>query len=394
MRHTTKILPSRLANVGCVQLNNPTALHALDLDMIRSLTDVVSTWQADKSIRAIIFSASSESKKKSFCAGGDVKTLYLDGIKDKGKINKQKHGYGEKGFYTSDFFREEFRLNHLIATQKKNVPQISLWDGIVMGGGVGISVHGKYRIVTENTLFAMPETGIGLFPDVGSTYWLSRLSGGLGEYIGLTGARLKASDLLYTGIGTHYIPSEKLKALVQVIVESSKQCDEGDNDPGSAVDFASGILKSFHEDIEHDSSFLAKYREDIEEFFAGKDTVEKIMIALEKSESEFGQSTLSTLQKMSPTSLKVTLDGMKRGRKLLDVGKCLQMEFRMAQKFMRRDSDFYEGIRALLIDKDFSPKWEPDVLEDIKEEDVESFFTTLEENELSFDDVGLNASKL
>jgi len=119
--------------------------------MIRSLTDFISARQADKSIRAIILSSSSESKKKSFCAGGDVKTLYLDGIKDKGKMNNQKHGYGEKGFYTSDFFRKEYRLNHLIATQKKNVPQISLWDGIVMGGSVGTSVHGKYRIVTENT---------------------------------------------------------------------------------------------------------------------------------------------------------------------------------------------------------------------------------------------------
>mmetsp|Transcript_12547 Transcript_12547/g.14718 ORF Transcript_12547/g.14718 Transcript_12547/m.14718 type:complete len:374 (-) Transcript_12547:264-1385(-) len=371
MRFTTKLLPSRSSNVGLVQLNNPKTFHALDLEMVRALTDVLPVWQSDSSVKATVFSGSSQSKKKSFCAGGDVKSIYLAGIggertvddEHKHTADTHQHGFGQKKTYTADMFREEYQLNYLIATQKGTLPQISLWDGIVMGGGVGISIHGKYRVATENTLFAMPETSIGFFPDVGSTYWLPRLSGGLGNYIALTGARLKANDLLYAGIATHYVPSERLNDLVQAVVDVSKHGNEGDDDSEQGTDIAAGLLMSFHEDIGKEPSFLAQFREEIDEAFAMKNTVEEIMAALENSKSKFGSSTLSTLQKMSPTSLKVTLDGIRRGKMCSNLGECLKMEFRMSQRFMRRDSDFYEGVRALLIDKDHSPKWEPEVLE-------------------------------
>jgi len=390
MRFTTKLLPSRSSNVGLVQLNNPKTFHALDLEMVRALTDVLPLWQSDSSVKATVFSGSSQSKKKSFCAGGDVKSIYLAGIGGD-TADTHLHGFGQKNTYTADMFREEYQLNYLIATQKGTLPQISLWDGIVMGGGVGISIHGKYRVATENTLFAMPETSIGFFPDVGSTYWLPRLSGGLGNYIALTGARLKANDLLYAGIATHYVPSERLNDLVQAVVDVSKQGNEGDDDSEQGTDIAAGLLMSFHEDIGKEPSFLAQFREEIDEAFAMKNTVEEIMAALENSKSEFGSSTLSTLQKMSPTSLKVTLDGIKRGKICSNLSECLKMEFRMSQRFMRRDSDFYEGIRALLIDKDHSPKWDPEVLESVSDDEVLSFFNSLEENELSFDDTTIDA---
>jgi len=392
MRFTTKILPSRSSNVGFIQMNNPKAFHALDLEMVRALVDILPAWQSDPSVKATIFSGSNESKKKSFCAGGDVKSIYLAGVEGKmtGKEETDQHGWGKNNVYTADMFREEYRLNYLIATQKKQLPQVSLWDGIVMGGGVGISIHGKYRVATENTLFAMPETGIGFFPDVGSTYWLPRLSGGLGNYIALTGARLKASDLMYAGIATHYVPSERLEDLVQAIVNVSKQANEGDSDSEHEADIAAGLLMSYHEDLGKEQSFLAQNREEIDEVFAMKNTVEEIMAALENSKSNFGLTTLSILQKMSPTSLKVTLDGINRGKKCADVGECLKMEFRISQRFMRRDSDFYEGIRALLIDKDHSPKWIPSVLEDVSDDRVASFFQSLKENELSFVDVGID----
>lgn len=403
MRFTTKLLPSRSSNVGLVQLNNPKAFHALDLEMVRALVDILPTWQSDPSIRATIFSGSSQSKKKSFCAGGDVKSVYLAGIGDKSMIeggqdthstlDMPKHGFGEMNLYTADMFREEYQLNHLIATQDKHIPQISLWDGIVMGGGVGISIHGKYRIATENTLFAMPETGIGFFPDVGSTYWLPRLSGGLGKYIGLTGARLKASDLLYSGIATHYVPSERLDDLVQAIVNASKEGSDDGSKSKDATDIAVGLLMSFHEDIGKEPSFLAQNRKEIDDIFGMKMTVEEIMAALENSNSKFGLTTLSILQKKSPTSLKVTLDGIIRGKNCLNVAECLKMEFRMSQRFMQQDSDFYEGIRAVLIDKDHSPKWEPDILEDVSNERVASYFRSLKENDLSFDNAEVDTNK-
>jgi len=202
---------------------------------------------------------------------------------------------------------------------------------------------------------------------------------------------LKANDLLYAGIATHYVPSERLNDLVEAVVDVSKQGNEGDDDSEQGTDIAAGLLMSFHEDIGKEPSFLAQFREEIDEAFAMKNTVEEIMAALENSKSEFGSSTLSTLQKMSPTSLKVTLDGIKRGKICSNLSECLKMEFRMSQRFMRRDSDFYEGIRALLIDKDHSPKWDPEVLESVSDDEVLSFFNSLEENELSFDDTTIDA---
>ena len=320
--------------------------------------------------------------KPAFCAGGDVKKVYLAGI---GKEDKS---------LTADFFREEYQLNHMIATQAPHMPQVSIWDGVVMGGGVGLSVHGKYRVATENTIFAMPETKIGLFPDVGGTWWIPRLKlysqwksglvGGVGNYLALTGGRLAAEDLLYAGIATHYVKSENLDELKTALSESTNSS----NDDG---DCAAGVLMSYHDhSIDIKSSFLSQNRNDIDFAFDGKDTVEEIIAALESmgEDSQFGQSTLKTLNQMSPTSLKVTLEGLKRGAKLSSVGEALKMEYRMSQAFMREGSDFYEGIRAALVDKCGKPKWSPLTLEEVTDDIVESYFEPLGENELDLNAIG------
>ena len=237
MRFTTNILPSRSGNLGILLLNNPKPQHALNLEMMHCMQDVLQQWYKDDTMAAILVKASTETKVPAFCAGGDVKQVYLSGLKTpEVRVDEEspsqsgnsssstpttattrpllvEHGQGVPGLDTAEFFRQEYYVNHMLATASK--PQISLWDGVVMGGGVGISTHGKYRVATERTVWAMPETAIGLFPDVGSLYWMPRLltSAGMANYLALTGARLKAPDLIETGIATHYVPSHRLEEL-------------------------------------------------------------------------------------------------------------------------------------------------------------------------------------
>lgn len=351
------------------------------------MTPVLKQWQKT-GVRATLMIGSPYEKKgkikPAFCAGGDVKKVYLAGI------DKEDN----KSSLTADFFRDEYQLNHMIATQAPHMPQVSIWDGVVMGGGVGLSVHGKYRVATENTIFAMPETKIGLFPDVGGTWWIPRLKlynqwksglvGGVGNYLALTGSRLTAEDLLYAGIATHYVKSENLDELKSALSESTNSSD----DDGDCV---AGVLMSYHDhSIDTESSFLSQNRNDIDYAFDGKESVEEIIVALESmsEDSQFGQSTLKTLRQMSPTSLKVTLEGMKRGAKLSSVGEALKMEYRMSQAFMKEGSDFYEGIRAALVDKCGKPKWSPERLEDVTNDMVNSYFEPLGEKELDLNLIG------
>jgi enoyl-CoA hydratase/carnithine racemase len=370
IRFTTKLMPSRSGNLGVLRLNNPKPLHALTLGMCHCLQDVLPSWYADETLAAVLVKSSSESKVPAFCSGGDVKSVYMSGINDDGK-----HGQGVPELETADFFRQEYMVNHLLATAPK--PQISLWDGIVMGGGVGLSIHGKYRVATENTVFAMPETGIGLFPDVGSMYWMPKLlSEGVAVYLALTGKRLKAPDLLYTGMATHYIPSKRLEDLERALVLSAGKKDNRS--------FVPPVLMSFHEMPPDDprQSMLAKQHKVIDNVFGvlsdPQSRVEDIVDSLEKLDTDFGRETLATLDKMSPTSLKITLEGLRRGSTMQTVGEDLRMEYRMAQACMRPGSDFYEGIRAVLVDKDNAPVWNPASLQDVTDEMVESYFAPIE----------------
>eukprot|EP00804_Cyclotella_cryptica_P020778 CCRYP_016620-RA/>CCRYP_016620-RA protein AED:0.39 eAED:0.39 QI:0/-1/0/1/-1/1/1/0/397 len=384
---TTQFLPSRASNLGILHLNNPTSLNALTLDMIRSITSTLHQWTGT-GLRATLMDAAPYENEKNgttrpvFCAGGDVKAVYLAG----------KKKTSDDASLTSSFFREEYHLNHRIATQ--SIPQVSLWDGIVMGGGVGLSIHGKYRVATEHTVFAMPECKIGLFPDVGGSWWIPRLKvlykesrhaedaaaavvGGVGNYLALTGARLKADDLMYAGIATHYVKSERLGELRKALIESTEGDDVGD--------CVAGVLMSFHDlSIDINGAFLSRNREEIDRAFHGKESVEDIVCALESMDSQFATSTLEIMRQMSPTSLKVTLEGLKRGSRLDTIGECLAMEYRIVQACMKEGSDFYEGIRAALVDKDGEPKWSPSSLEDVSMEMVESYFQNLGEDELCF----------
>mmetsp|Transcript_16648 Transcript_16648/g.25147 ORF Transcript_16648/g.25147 Transcript_16648/m.25147 type:complete len:394 (+) Transcript_16648:23-1204(+) len=378
MRFTTKIFPSRKSNLGILELNNPKALHALSLDMIHCMNDVWDQWSAlpaDKGLRGILLKATKNSKRPSFCSGGDVKTVW-----EEGSGGGDGHGKGVPGLLTADFFRDEYSLNYKMSVNDR-IPQVSLWDGIVMGGGVGISIHGKYRVATEQTLFAMPEMAIGLFCDVGSMWWMPRiLKGGLAPYVALTGARLKAQDLIYTGIATHYVPSDNLEALEVALAEAT----ENENGQIPYNDVVAPVLDNFNEWPAADSphGFLQQHHGIIDKIFQ-EDSVESIVSNLESFQDDtFCKATLETLSRQSPTSLKVTLEGLRRGAEFSSIGEALQMEYRMAQAFMQPGSDFYRGIRSVLVEKSKDPvRWDPQNLHGVRNEMVNSYFASLGDHE-------------
>lgn len=301
------VLLEEINNKGIITLNRPKVLNALDLSMVKKIVPALKKWEKDGKACVIVKGAG----EKSFCAGGDVKNIVLDGMKG-GKLGH-------------DFFREEYAMNGLIGNYK--VPYIAFIDGIVMGGGVGLSVHGKYRVATERSLFAMPETQIGLFPDVGGSYFLPRLKGKLGTYLALTGERLKGSSLLKAKIATHYTTSDKLNDLEKALI----QCNT-----------ANDIEKTLDEFCVQDNNpfVLEPFINKIDTCFSSN-TVEGIFERLEKDGSDWAIKTIETLKKMSPTSLKVTLKIINEGAKLSLI-EALQVEYRVAVGCLNQH-DFYEG---------------------------------------------------
>ncbi|KAK9878938.1 hypothetical protein WA026_003759 [Henosepilachna vigintioctopunctata] len=332
-------------NKGIITLNRPKVLNALDLSMVRKIVPALKNWEKENKTCVIIKGAGG----KSFCAGGDVKNIAADGMKG-----------GKKGY---EFFREEYAMNGIIGNYK--IPYIALIDGIVMGGGVGLSVHGKYRVATEKSLFAMPETQIGLFPDVGGSYFLPRLEGKLGIYLALTGERLKGVDLVKAKIATHYTPSEQLPELEESLLKCVNSADiENTLNKYNTLD---------------DKPFILKSNIDKINFCFNSATVEEILNKLEKDGSSWAQKTLETLHKMSPTSLKVTLKILQDGSKL-SLMEALKVEYRVAAGCLSHH-DFYEGVRALLIDKDQKPKWNPSKITDVTDDIVNSHFAKLPEDQ-------------
>ncbi|KAK0161194.1 hypothetical protein PV327_009691 [Microctonus hyperodae] len=337
------VLFKDVGDKGLIILNRPKALNALNLSMVNKIYPILKQWESTKKI--VVIKGAGE---RAFCAGGDVKHLALS-------LNEPG---GEK--VGADFFRGEYTLNHLIGTFKK--PYVALINGITMGGGVGLSVHGKYRVATETTTFAMPETAIGLFPDVGGTNFLPKLKGKLGLYLGLTGHRLKGEDVKFAGIATHFIPSASINELIETLLSP----DNNDIDK---------ILDDFEVKNENNKFSLEKNLSQIDKCFSA-DTIEEIIIKLKEDNSEFANIALENLRKMSPTSLKITKKALDKG-KHLDLSECLKMEYRLACAACTKNSDFHEGVRALLIDKDQNPSWNPKTLEQVTDEYVDSKFNLL-----------------
>ncbi|NWV24971.1 HIBCH protein, partial [Origma solitaria] len=350
---TAEVLLEKKGGAGVITLNRPKALNALNLSMIKQIYPQIKTWEKDPETFLIIIKGTGG---KAFCAGGDVRA-----ITEAGKV-------GDK--LSQDFFKGEYNLNNAIGTCKK--PYVALIDGITMGGGVGVSVHGHFRVATEKTLFAMPETAIGLFPDVGGGYFLPRLSGKIGFYLGLTGFRLKGRDVQKAGIATHFVESEKLPALEKDLIALKSPSKEKIAD----------LLNSYHMKctIDQEKAFvLDEHMEKINSIFSAN-SMEEIVEKLKQDGSPFAMKQLEAINKMSPTSLKLTLRQLREGASL-SLQDVLRMEYRLSQACMK-GHDFYEGVRAVLIDKDQSPKWKPASLEEVSDEFVDNCFKPLGNDEL------------
>ncbi|MGC2854240.1 enoyl-CoA hydratase/isomerase family protein [Novispirillum sp. DQ9] len=353
-----EIVISVADGVGRILLNRPKALNALTLDKIRVMDKALRAWAVDDAVHCVIIEGAGE---KAFCAGGDIRKLY-----EAGKS-------GDSAFLAA-FFGEEYRLNRLIKTYPK--PYVALMDGITMGGGVGVSVHGSHRVCSERTLFAMPETGIGMLPDVGGTYFLPRLPGAVGMYLALTGARMKAADCLYTGVATHFVPTERHKELIAALCEAERDARTAD-DMQTAV---TCVLDMFYE--EPGAASLALQRDVINRCFSGA-SVEEIFANLEKEGGEWAEKTLETLRSKSPTALRVAFRQMQVGAQL-DFDRCMQIEYRLSQR-LAATHDFREGVRAVIVDKDNAPRWDPARLEDVDPAAVDALFGPLPDGDLSFD---------
>jgi enoyl-CoA hydratase len=329
-----------------VTLDRPRALNALSLAMCRALDDGLRQWRSDPAVHAVVIKGVGE---RAFCSGGDIRWLY--DILMAGAVDQAL------GFYAIEYPMNA-RLHHFPK------PYVALLDGITMGGGVGVSVHGSHRVVTERTMFAMPETGIGLFPDVGATYVLPRLPDALGMYLGLTGARLGAADCLFAGIGSRYVPAERLDEL-----ERALSSVDLSGDAHRAVD---AVLERIGADSGPPA--LADEAERIARCY-GKGSLDEIMRALEQERDGWGRAQLETLATKSPTSLAVTFRQLRQGA-TLDFDDAMRLEYRLVHRFVS-GHDFREGVRALIIDKDNRPDWRPRRLGEVTAADVEGYFQPL-----------------
>lgn len=350
-------LSSPSNGVATLTLCRPKKLNSLSLPMIKELKEKYAAL-TPAGVRCMIL----QGEGRALCAGGDVAEV-RDGVLD-------------GTTYPADFFYEEYTLDYDIATlyERERVLQVSLWDGIVMGGGVGLSLHSPIRVATEKTMFAMPETAIGLFPDVGATWALSRLRAGMpvGLYLGLTGQRLGAADCVYAGLATHFCPSERLPEVEAAL------CALGDS--ANDVEAVSSAIKSVAGSTQPETSkaVLEANHEAIKRCFGGVSSAEEIVQRLQAEESEWASKALGLLMRMSPTSVKVALEAVTR-HQTVTLKEAFIAEYRLSQWCMRPQplSDFCEGIRAVLVDKDNKPNWSPSKLEEVSTEKVNEFFAPL-----------------
>ncbi len=352
---TNSVLIRQEGGIGHITLNRPAALHALNFEMCAAIRAALRTWAVDDSVYLVLVDHADGTR--GFCAGGDIVML-----RDSGRAD---------GAEARAFFAEEYRMNALIKSLPK--PYLAIMDGVTMGGGVGLSVHGTDRIATEHTLFAMPETGIGLFPDVGGGWFLPRLGGELGTWLALTGARLKGTDTVAAGIATHFIPSELIPNL-------KVQLASADFSVGAA-ELLAVILRNVARPIP--TAGFAAHMDEMNSCFAG-DSAEDIRDRLLGSASPWAQAQAAILMQKSPETVKVALRQLRLGAGCASFAENMAMEYRIGWRKVQ-SHDFIEGVRAVVVDKDHAPRWHPDRLEDVSPAQVDTYFAPLGTDELVLD---------
>lgn len=341
---TDDVIIAKEGRIGRISLNRPKAIHALNLAMCEAMIAALVQWQDDDAVEAVIID---HSEGRGFCAGGDIRMLAESGAKD--------------GKEARAFFHTEYRLNHLLFTYAK--PVAAFMDGITMGGGVGISQPAKYRVATDHTRFAMPETGIGLFPDVGGGWYLPRLEGRVGGFLALTGARLDGAECLALGLATHYLPSERLAEAKARIA--------------AHPDRIGGILGELS--VTAPPAAITSRIDKINRLFAS-DTYEDILAALEADGGEWAGKELDALRTKSPQTCKVALRQLKEGGAMRDFAEQMRQEYAIGARVVQMH-DFLEGVRALIIDKDNSPQWDPPTPEAVTDAWIDAIFAPLPADE-------------
>jgi enoyl-CoA hydratase len=334
MQDEPTVIARRDGRIGRIVLNRPQALNALDLEMIRACSRALEAWRNDPQVHGVVIEGAGD---RAFCAGGDIRALRqyeLDGEHHKAET----------------FFREEYQLNLTIATYPK--PYVALIDGICMGGGIGVSVHAPYRVATERAAFAMPETAIGFFPDIGATFFLPRLPGQLGAYLGLTGSRMQGADAVHAGLATHFVLRAELPALSRALAA----------DGPAALGAHVAPPPPFS---------LTSQRPAIDHCF-GADSMTAIVQRLETTGDAWAAQTLATLRTVSPSALCWTLEALRRGANLT-LPQCQAGELALTRTTMRHP-DFAEGVRAMVVDKDRKPRWQPSRIEDVDAAAIAALF--------------------
>jgi enoyl-CoA hydratase len=331
--------------VAHVSLNRPSAIHALTLEMCEAMAGALLDWREDDAVDLVLLD---HAEGRGFCAGGDVAAL---------RNSAQEDG-GQRG---REFFFAEYRLNHLLFTYPK--PVVAFMDGVTMGGGVGISQPAKYKVATENTKFAMPEGAIGLFPDVGAGHYLPRLRGQVGKFLALTGARLDGAECLWAGLATHYIESAHLAEVKARIIAAPSEVET--------------VLREFSS--EPPKARLEGNKGRIDQLFA-PETLEGIVAALKGDDSEWASKELAAVTAKCPTTGKVALRQFEENAECKDFAANMAMEYRIAARMIMRP-DFAEGVRAVLVDKDNAPTWDPATPEGVSDAMLDAIFAPLPEGE-------------
>jgi enoyl-CoA hydratase len=347
------LIARREGSAGIIRLNRPKAINAVTLAMFRDIDKALDQFEADPAVSLILLEGAGE---RGLCAGGDIRALY-ESSKVRGDLGRV-------------LWREEYILNARIAKFPK--PYVSFMDGIVMGGGVGLSAHSSHRVVTEKTRLAMPEVGLGFFPDVGGTWLLAHAPGEIGTYFGLTGQTMNGPDAIFARFAGVVVPSEKLPALREVLTKVR---------PGMLAAEITLLIEGFG--TGETAGPVAARKAEIDALFAC-DRMDDILAALRAEGSEFAQATLKTLGEKSPRGMVVTLQLLRLARHAASLEACLVREYRAANEVFRSD-DFREGVRAAVIDKDRNPRWSPSRVEDITAEMIAPYFAEIGADELVFD---------